>query len=158
VTAMFFAIIGAMALVSLMLYDMDRKRRLMAETLDTVEPLIKKSHKTRLRIDNLRRLSKSLFFNSQLLVGLERELLELEEAHGVPESPDLLSVTHANSTMKRLKALGERLSKVELVVQAQVAAKAKADADAAAEAEAQRERERNDDAVPSDGQEPEPAP
>ncbi len=152
---------GALALVGLMLYDMDRKRRRMAETLDTIEPLIKKSHNTRLRIDNLRRLSMSLFFNGQLLVGLEREVLELEEDHGVPESPDLLSVRHANSTMKRLNALGERLSKVELVVQAQNAAKAKAEADAAAEAEAQHERERggDGDAEPSDGSpEPEPAP
>ncbi len=154
-TTIFFAIIGALALVGLMLYDMDRKRRRMAETLDTVEPLAKKSHNARLRIDNLRRLSTSLFCNGQLLIGLEREMLEFEEEYAVPESSDLLSVRHSNSTMKRLKALDERLSNVELVVQAQDAAKAKADAAAAAEAEAQQER----DSAPSDeSQEPEPAP
>lgn len=113
---MFFAIIGALALVGLMLHDLDRKRRRMAETLDMVEPLVKKSHNTRLRIENLRRLSMSLFFNGQLLIGLERELLELEEEYAVPESSDLLSVRHSNSTMKRVNALDERLSKVELVV------------------------------------------
>ena len=50
---MFFAIIGALALVGLMLHDLDRKRRRMAEALDMVEPLVKKSHNTRLRIENL---------------------------------------------------------------------------------------------------------
>ncbi len=156
-TTIFFAIIGALALVGLMLYDMDRKRRRMAETLDKVESLVKKSHNARLRIDNLRRLSMSLFFNGQLLIGLEREMLELEEDHAMPEPSDLLSVRHSNSTMKRLKALDERLSNVELVVQAQDAAKAKADADAAAAAEAQAQQER-DSAPSGESQEPGPAP
>ena len=127
----------------------------MAETPDMVESLVKKSHNTRLRIENLRRLSMSLFFNGQLLIGLERELLELEEEYAVPESSDLLSVRHSNSTMKRVNALDERLSQVELVVQAQNAAKAKADADAAAAAEAQAPQER-DSASSDEGQEPAP--
>lgn len=133
-TSIFFAIIGALALVGLMLCDMDRKRRRTAEILETVESLMKKSHNARLRIDNLRRLSRSLFFNGQLLVGLERELLELEEDNAVPESSELLSVRHSSSTMKRVKALEERLSKVELVVESQNAAKAKEEAAMAAQA------------------------
>ena len=90
-----------------------------------------------------------------MLIGLERELRELEEEYAVSESSDLLSVRHSNSTMKCVNALDERLSKVELVVQAQNAAKAKADADAAAAAEAQAQQER-DSASSDEGQEPAP--
>lgn len=152
-TAIFFAIIGALALVGLMLYDMDLKRRRMAQVLDTVESLAKKNHNTRLRIDNLRRLSTSLFFNGQLLAGLEREMLELEAEHGVPESEDLLSVRHANSTTKRLNALAERFSKVELVVQAQQkAAEAEAAEAKAADERAQQERENERGESPSPDQ------
>ena len=116
--AIFLAIVGGMALTGLMLYDMDRKRRRMAEVLDRIEPLTKKSQNVRLRTQNLRRLSLSLFFNSKLLDGLEREVLELEEEHGVPTAQELTAVRHSNSTMKRLRALDERLARVELVVEA----------------------------------------
>lgn len=116
--AVFFAVLGGLAMTGLMLYDMDRKRRRMAEALDRIEPLTKKSQNARLRTQNLRRLSLSLFFNSKLLDGLERELLELEEEHGVPPEQELKAVRHSTSTMKRLSALDERLSRVELVVEA----------------------------------------
>ena len=116
--AVFFAVLGGLAMTGLMLYDMDRKRRRMAEVLDRIEPLSKKTQNARLRTQNLRRLSLSLFFNSKLLEGLERELSDLEEEHGVPAERELTAVTHSNSTMKRLSALDERLDRVELVVEA----------------------------------------
>ena len=133
--ATFFAIIGGLALTGFMLWDMARKRQQMTAILDRIEPMIKKNQSMRLRAQNLRRLSLSMFFNGQLLDGLEREIQNLEKEFSVPESAELVAAQLSTFIQKRLKALEERAANVEQVVeQQQQAAQRKDEADAEADA------------------------
>ena len=106
----FFAIIGAIAVTGLLIYDMDRKRRRMCEVLARLEPLAEGSKK--FRAQHLRRLSLSIFFNSQLIDSLEREigLMEVEREISPPDGDGggLLS------SSKRLQALQDRIETLEV--------------------------------------------
>ena len=124
----FFAILGAIVVVGLLIYDMDRKRRRMGDILERLEPLAKGNKK--FRTQHLRRLGLSIFFNSQLLDSLGREMSLLEKDLEVPEPED--EAGGSLSASKRIKSLEARVQTLETFQQA---AKASEDgpADQAAE-------------------------
>ncbi len=110
----FFAILGAIVVVGLLIYDMDRKRRRMGEILERLEPLAKGNKK--FRTQHLRRLSLSIFFNSQLLDSLGREISLLEKDLEVPQPED--EAGRSLSASKRMKSLEARAQTLETFHQA----------------------------------------
>ena len=107
----FFAIVGAIAVTGLLVYDMDRKRRSMGEILARLEPLAEGSKK--FRAQHLRRLSLSIFFNSQLMDSLEREIGLMEGEREI-SAPDEGSGGLFSSS-KRLQALAARIDTLEML-------------------------------------------
>lgn len=64
------------------LADMDRRRRQVGAMIERLEPLVDRPR--RLIVRNMRGLNSSLFYTSNLLDQLEREMSALEQAHDLP--------------------------------------------------------------------------
>lgn len=70
----------------LMVHDMDRRRRQLADMIDRVEPLVDRTR--RLHIRNMRGLNNSLFYTGNLLDQLEQEVTVREREKGLPPPAD----------------------------------------------------------------------
>ena len=130
---LFFAVIGAIAVTGLLLYDMDRKRQRMKSILERLGPLVKKG---KFRAQHMRRLSMSLFMSQQLKAALEREVLLLEREHEIPP-PDPDKGGFALTAGKSLQLLEDRVAMLEGITSAK--AKAEEAAQLAAEEAADSE-------------------
>jgi len=116
----FFAIVGAMAVTGLLVYDMDRNRRRMGAILARLELLAEGSKK--FRTQHLRRLSLSIFSNSQLMDSLEREIGLMEREFEIESAED--SSPRSLLSSKQLQALEGRVETLEVHRQARDQAKA----------------------------------
>ena len=114
-TVFFLAVIGAIAITALLVYDMDRKRRRMREVLARLEPLAEGSKK--FRAQYLRGISRSIFFNNQLMDAMDREIGVMEEEREIPSPEE--SGKRSLFSAKRLKALEARLETLEMFKLAQ---------------------------------------
>ncbi len=79
---LFFGLLLVLLGFGLILKDMDRRRRQIAEMLNRVEPLVERSR--RLHIRNMRGLTGSLFYTGNLLDQLEHEVTLREREKGLP--------------------------------------------------------------------------
>ena len=113
-TVLFFAVLGALGIIGVFVYDMERKRQQMLGVLVRIEGLARDGKSAR-RAQNLRRLGMSIFFNGQLQIGLEREVTALEKAMEVPQPEE---VRLSMSTKKRLQMWHDRLGMLEMTVAA----------------------------------------
>ena len=116
----FFAIVGAIAVTGWLVYDMDRSRRRMGAILARLEPLAEGSKK--LRTQHLRRLSLSIFSNSQLMDSLEREIGLMERELEIESAED--SRPRWLFSAKQLQGLEGRVDTLEVHRQARDQAKA----------------------------------
>ena len=114
-TVFFLAVIGAIAITALLVYDMDRKRRRMREVLARLEPLAEGSKK--FRAQYLRGISRSIFFNDQLMDAMDREIGVMEAEREIPSPEE--SGERSLFSIKRLKALEARLETLEMFKLAQ---------------------------------------
>ena len=134
----FFAIVGAIAVTGLLVYDMDRSRRRMGEIAARLEPLAEGSKK--FRTQHLRRLSLSIFSNSQLMDSLEREIGLMERDLEIPPPED--SSPRSLFSSKQLQVLDTRVATLEAFKQARDQAKAEEKESAPVPAEeVEKERE-----------------
>ncbi len=107
----FFAVIGAVAIIVFFVFDLERKRRRLVELLTRVESLGKKDQARRLRDQNMRRLSMSVFFNGQLQASLDREVAMLEHENDIP-SPD----SENRYSMFNSKQFEDRVQQLEVML------------------------------------------
>lgn len=111
--ALLFGLVLVGIVTALLLVDMDRKRRLLADLLDRFEPVAPRARKLALR--NLRRLCNSLFYAHNLMAGLDRELVMVEREMGL-EDPDLDNGRFAFLVSRRLANMRDRVQRIETAV------------------------------------------
>ena len=112
---LFFAVIGAMAIVGLFVFDMERKRQRMLDLLTRLGSLGKQDMARRLRDQNMRRLSMSIFFNGQLQAGLDREVSSLEQESDIPPPADS-GKRYSMFTSKQLQSIEDRIRQLEVML------------------------------------------
>ncbi|MEE2658434.1 MAG: hypothetical protein VX733_08010 [Candidatus Latescibacterota bacterium] len=108
-TILFTTIMLTVLLTGFFIWDIDRQRCRMGALLQRIEPFSDQSR--RLREAHLRRLSFSLFFNSQLMDGVEQEIRLLKEQAGLP-SPDPMQ-RQSMLIHRRISSAEQRLLQVE---------------------------------------------
>ena len=114
---LFFGLLTVLILFGLILTDMERKRRTLAELLDRLEPLVERGRRLHLR--NLRGLNNSLFYAYNLLESFEREVHLHEQSAGI-EPPH----TGARFSLRpggRLRDLEQRIAAIEAAAPAAAA-------------------------------------
>lgn len=78
---LYFGLLLVFICVGLILADMERRRRQLADMLNRFEPLVGRDR--RFHIRNLRGMNSSVFYAGNLMDSLEREVATLEQAKGV---------------------------------------------------------------------------
>ena len=90
---------------------MERKRRRLLGLLARVEKLGETGQAWRLRDQNMRRLGMSIFFNSQLQAGLDREVAVLEKEHDT--SPPDSGKRYPIFAWKQMQSIEDRIQQLE---------------------------------------------
>ena len=111
VAIIFFSVLGTMAIIGLLMFDMERKRRRLLGLLARVEKLGETGQAWRLRDQNMRRLGMSIFFNSQLPAGLDREVAVLEKEHDT--SPPDSGKRYPIFAWKQMQSIEDRIQQLE---------------------------------------------
>lgn len=96
--------------MGLLVADMERKRRVLSEIIERLEPLVPRNR--RLALHNLRRLSQSLFYAHNLMAQVERELLLQEKEKGI-EIPVVDASRFSMRTSKQLASMYQRMLVIE---------------------------------------------
>ncbi len=96
--------------IGVLMTDMERKRRALAELVERLEPLVPRNR--RLALHNLRRLSQSLFYAQNLTAQIERELMLLEKEREI-EVPVVDEARFSFRTSKQLASMFQRLVVLE---------------------------------------------
>ena len=101
----------------LMLNDMERRRRQLAEMVTRVEPLVDRAR--RLHVRNMHGLTSSLFYTSNLLDQLEREVTLREREKGLP--PPASDARFSLRPGRSFRDLEKRITTLELMLQPGIA-------------------------------------
>ena len=112
---LFIGLLLVFVCFGVILSDMDRRRRQLADMLDRVEPLVDRSR--RLHVRNMRGFNQSLFYTGNVLDQLDHEVTAREREKGCAPPPD--KARFSLRPGRRFRDLDQRISALEAVLHAQ---------------------------------------
>ncbi|HJP32826.1 MAG: hypothetical protein QF689_08395 [Candidatus Latescibacteria bacterium] len=114
---LFIGLLLVFVCFGVILSDMDRRRRQLADMLDRVEPLVDRSR--RLHVRNMRGFNQSLFYTGNVLDQLDHEVTAREREKGCAPPPD--KARFSLRPGRRFRDLDQRISALEAVLHAAAA-------------------------------------